>query len=97
RPLMPPASLHHFVNTSPASNSSWSRPGRPANPGSALVAMLIAVGVTPWAGEVVFWPGPHTFFSVPKSPAPAAPAGAVVLVAPGPALEPLRPHAPATS
>src|SRR5206468_3238690 len=78
----------------------WFRPRRPEKPGSELVATLIAVGVTPWSGDMVFVPGPQTFFRVPKSPGPAAEPAVVVVsppvvgVAPPP---PLRPQALAMS
>src|SRR2546425_1464077 len=98
RPRMPPASLHHFVKTSPASKSSWSRPRRPTKPGSALVATSIELAVTPCADDFVCVPGPHTFFRVPKSPGPAVAASVVVVPdAPGLGGLLLRLHAPAKS
>src|SRR5579862_4100765 len=65
--------------------------------------MSIVFGVTPWSGDMVFVPGPHTFFNVPKSPGPPAPPGAVVGDVPPPAVvgelvpELLRPQALAKS
>ena len=97
RPLMPPAALHHLLNTSAVSNSSWSRPGRPAKPGSAKVPTLISVGVTPCAVDPAASPFWQTSLRVPKSPD----AGAAAVVVDEveellPLSESLRPH-PAAS
>src|SRR6516164_454215 len=69
RPLMPPRELHHLVNTSLASHSSWSRPGAPTNPASETTPRLIEVAVTP-RPVAMLWPSPlpHTDLNVPKSP-----------------------------
>src|SRR3954451_8154084 len=99
RPLIPPRSLHHAAKTSAVSNSSWFRPGRPAKPGSENVAILISVGVTPWAGDPVGFPAWQTSVWVPKSADLAPPpldAAVVVDVSPPLLLSSSRPHAAAT-
>src|SRR3954452_4059438 len=98
RPLMPPASLHHFEKTVAVSNNSWSRPGRPAKPGSAIVVILMSVGDTPWAGDPDGLPFLQTTSLVPKAPVealPPVPAPAVVVDVLLDVL-PLRPQAAAT-
>src|SRR4051794_24388488 len=86
RPLMPPAALHHFAKTVAVSKSSWFRPGRPANPGSDNVPILISLGVTPWAGEPDALPFLQTTSLVPNARVGAPPdvlaACAVVLLVP---------------
>src|SRR3954451_6045591 len=64
---MPPSALHHFENTSAASNSSWFNPGRMTAPASENVAILIESDVTPVAVAPPPEPFWHTSFSVPKS------------------------------
>jgi hypothetical protein len=60
--------------------------------------MSIVEGVTPWAGEVVAVPGPHTFVvSVPNWPGFAEPAVVVLVAVDVAGGELLRPHAPAMS
>src|SRR4051794_2292851 len=99
RPLMPPAALHHLLNTSAVSKSSWSRPGRPTKPGSANVPTLISVGVTPCAVAPVASPDWQTSFRVPKSPEAGVlgPAGVLVVEEAGPPSESLRPQAASSS
>ena len=94
RPLIPPAALHHSANTLALSKSSWSSPGRPANPGSANVATLMESPVTPCAVAPFASPGPQTSCRVPKVP-PLAAAAAVeddVDDAPEPLSSSLRLH-----
>src|SRR5690242_10446758 len=80
RPSIPPAALHHWVNATAASNSSWLRPGLAVLPGSDIVPTRIVESVTPNAVAPLELPGPHTFLSDPKSPLP--PLAAVVLELP---------------
>src|SRR5471030_2795277 len=44
---MPPSELHHLVNTSVASHSSWLSPGAPLKPTSEMVPTWIWFAVTP--------------------------------------------------
>src|SRR5579883_652755 len=102
RPRIPPASLHHLVNAVAVSNSSWSRPGATAAPGSAIVPTAIDVSVTPWAVAPLAVPGPQTSLRVPKLTAPPEPDAGVEDCDDDPPevavlLPPLRLHAPATS
>ena len=55
-------------------------------PGSAMVAILMEVSVTPGSVAPLASPGPQTALRVPKSPTPVAAAAAVVAVAPAAAV-----------
>src|SRR5215471_11491688 len=65
---MPPAALHHDVNTFAASMNSESF----VNPTSVKTPTWICDAVTPVAGALDGEPGPQTPFNEPKSPLAAA-------------------------
>ena len=105
---MPPCSLHHFVNASAVSNSSWLRPRRPEKPGSEIVDTCNESAVTPGSVPAAFsssaGAGEQTTPRSPKAPwsRPGLPAFAAVVpelgadVAVAPAVVSLsRPHAAA--
>src|SRR4051812_35435931 len=104
RPLMPPAALHHLVNTSATSKNSWPRPGVTVEPGSASTPMRIVFPLSPRADPPEAEPGAQTLFTEPKSPVAAAlvelVAGAeLLLVPPDPTSRSVaaRPHPDATT
>ena len=85
RPLMPPCSLHHLVNASAVSNSSWLSPSRPEKPGSENVDTWIESAVTPGSVPAAFsssaGAGQQTTPRSPKAPwsRPGLPAFAAVV------------------
>ena len=72
RPLMPPASLHHFANTVGGVEELLvqARDGRRSR-GPTIVPILISVGVTPCAGEPDGLPFLQTTSLVPNAPVEA--------------------------
>src|SRR6478735_483004 len=68
RPLMPPCTLHHFVNATAVSHISFVRPGRIVEPLSLTVPTLISESVTPLSGEPDGLPSWHTSLRSPKEP-----------------------------
>src|SRR5215469_7675508 len=93
RPLMPPAALHHEVNTL----ATFGKSGILVKPMSLSTPTVIWLEVTPWSVAPAALPPWQTLFRLPKSPAAAVGvvdlAGAGVLLE---LLEPLREH-PAAS
>src|SRR4029078_1884928 len=90
RPLMPPCSLHHFVNATAVSHISFVRPGRTVEPLSLTVPTLISEPVTPLSGEPDGLPSWHTSFRSPKEPLRnrSSDLASVVSVAPEPSEPP---------
>src|SRR6266700_8261203 len=92
RPSMPPAALHHEVNT-------WARLsscGSLVNPTSVSTPTVIWLEVTPWSVAPVALPGWQTSFRSPKLPGVVWTAAEGESVAVGLPLESARPQ-PAAS